>query len=594
MDSQRPVGPTPTQLVTPQFTSDRPDGWVVFEERLDFFFTAQGIHDDEHKRAILLTAVCERTFDLLRSLAQPKKLKQCTFVQLVEKLRTHFCPSSNEILERFHFHSRTQHEGESVSDFVTDLRRLSAKCNFAELDNMLRDRLVCGLRDETLQRRLFAEAHLDFARALALAQAYEAARRDVSSIRSRMPLEVAIDRMEINDGRWSNRYRQLVPSGKTECPRCSSRQHDRSQCPFKSARCSYCQRIGHIQRACFLRKGKQTLPPGRAEKRRVNAYKLSNDKGAANVYESWHENASFLFNAHEETVSAMPPAVVWLRLNGKSLPMEIDSGASCTIISERTFFDVLHGQPPLQKVSTTLRTWSAKAIPVLGSITVTVARGNRVKNLKLLVVRGAGPNLLGRTWFAPLGISIVYNRQNAVHNNAVAKMKSQFVEVFDAELGKDTGHRKLLTPFDLMIPSTRHMKLSKVGGGRGTRSFAVGDAVLAQNFSVFGPKWINATVIKAHGNSTFTLRLESGHLIRRHIDQLLKGSTMGDDTDDLCCPFPEPKPRPTVNSRNFTETSFAEQPSAREASRPQRKRRRPTYLRDYHCFRSSFLRGKEV
>uniref|UniRef100_A0A5S6QMR7 Uncharacterized protein n=1 Tax=Trichuris muris TaxID=70415 RepID=A0A5S6QMR7_TRIMR len=113
MDSQRPVGLSAATLVTPQFTSDRPDGLVVFEERLDFFFTAQGISDDEHMHAILLTAACERTFDMLRSLAQPKNLKDCTYVQLMEKLQTHFCPSSNEILERFHFHSQTQHEGES-------------------------------------------------------------------------------------------------------------------------------------------------------------------------------------------------------------------------------------------------------------------------------------------------------------------------------------------------------------------------------------------------------------------------------------------------------------------------------------------------
>ncbi|KHJ42478.1 hypothetical protein D918_07400 [Trichuris suis] len=78
--------------------------------------------------------------------------------------------------------------------------------------------------------------------------------------------------------------------------------------------------------------------------------------------------------------------------------MEIDSGASSSIISEETFLRVLHGRPKLQRVSTVLRTWSNKTVPVLGSITVSAARDSRSAKLKLLVARGSGPSLLGRNW----------------------------------------------------------------------------------------------------------------------------------------------------------------------------------------------------
>uniref|UniRef100_A0A5S6QNL9 RNA-directed DNA polymerase n=1 Tax=Trichuris muris TaxID=70415 RepID=A0A5S6QNL9_TRIMR len=426
-------------LAPPHFTSDCPDGWMSFEERLDFFFTAQDIKDDEHKSAVLLTAVCERTFDLLRSLAQPKGLKDYTFPQLMEKLRVNFCPSSNEILERFHFHSRTQKEGETVSDFVTDLRRLSAKCNFLDLDNMLRDRLVCGLRDETLQRRLFAEKQLDFAKAFALAQAFEAARRDVNAIRSRAPIEISIDRMQMSNERQGDGNRQTAPFRRDKCSRCSDNGHDKRQCPFKNARCSYCQRIGHIQRTCYKKLGKQSSASKGTGKRHPKAYLLSDDRSASDVYDAGTENVSFLFNASEEAALATPPTIVWLIVNGKKLPMEIDSGASCTIISEQTYFNVLRGQPKLQRVATTLRTWSAKTLPVLGSAMVSVSRGKEVKRLSLLVVRGAGPSLLGRSWFAPLGISVVYKMQDTAEKDFSAKVKNDFAEIFLDGLGKYTG-----------------------------------------------------------------------------------------------------------------------------------------------------------
>uniref|UniRef100_A0A5S6QJT3 Peptidase A2 domain-containing protein n=1 Tax=Trichuris muris TaxID=70415 RepID=A0A5S6QJT3_TRIMR len=131
--------------------------------------------------------------------------------------------------------------------------------------------------------------------------------------------------------------------------------------------------------------------------------------------------------------------MVWVHVNGTRLPMEIDSSASSTIISEETYRRVLHGQPVLNEVSTVLRTWSAKTVPVLGSITVLVTRGTRSARLQLLVAQGSGPNLLGRNWFGPLGISLVYNVQARNRQHRVNKVMSDFPEIFQDGLGKYTG-----------------------------------------------------------------------------------------------------------------------------------------------------------
>ena len=44
---------------------------------------------------------------------------------------------------------------------------------------MLRDRLVCGVNDERIQRRLLAERRLDFKKALELATAMEIADKNM-------------------------------------------------------------------------------------------------------------------------------------------------------------------------------------------------------------------------------------------------------------------------------------------------------------------------------------------------------------------------------------------------------------------------------
>lgn len=54
--------------------------------------------------------------------------------------------------------------------------------NTKSLDEMLRDRLVCGVNDERIQRRLLAEDKLTFTKALQLAQAMEGADRDTKDL----------------------------------------------------------------------------------------------------------------------------------------------------------------------------------------------------------------------------------------------------------------------------------------------------------------------------------------------------------------------------------------------------------------------------
>ena len=65
------------------------------------------------------------------------------------------------VAESFKFHRLNQHESETVAHFVVDLKRLALKCEFGSfLEETLRDRLVCGLRNVQIQKKLLAERDL--------------------------------------------------------------------------------------------------------------------------------------------------------------------------------------------------------------------------------------------------------------------------------------------------------------------------------------------------------------------------------------------------------------------------------------------------
>ena len=77
------------------------------------------------------------------------------FEQLSNVLQKHFEPKPVVIVQRFHFHRRNQAPGETVAEYVAELCRLAMHCKSeGYLEEALQDRLVCGLKNEGLQKRL--------------------------------------------------------------------------------------------------------------------------------------------------------------------------------------------------------------------------------------------------------------------------------------------------------------------------------------------------------------------------------------------------------------------------------------------------------
>ena len=117
-----------------------------------------GIENVDKKKALLVTVVSAATYKTLRNILAPAKPGDKSYSELLETLSKHFHLTPAEIVERYKFHSRVRKAGESIATFVAELRSLSEYCNFgALLDDMIRDRLVCGVNDAAIQKRLLAE-----------------------------------------------------------------------------------------------------------------------------------------------------------------------------------------------------------------------------------------------------------------------------------------------------------------------------------------------------------------------------------------------------------------------------------------------------
>lgn len=156
--------------------------WSSYTERFGYFVAANGIQDDKLV-PIFLSVIGPKTFNLLRSLLQPSKPGNKSFTESVNTLTKHFSLKPLVIAERFRFHKRNQEEGESVTMFVASLRKLAEHCEFKDvLNDTLRDRLVCGLRNEAAQKKLLTESDLTLDKAINISVTMEMASKEAHAL----------------------------------------------------------------------------------------------------------------------------------------------------------------------------------------------------------------------------------------------------------------------------------------------------------------------------------------------------------------------------------------------------------------------------
>ena len=87
-------------------------------------------------------------------------------------------------------------------------------------------------------------------------------------------------------------------------------------------------------------------------------------------------------------------------INGVELPLDVDTGATVSIISQTTFNRLWdkNNAPKIRPSGARLRTYTGEAIKVVGELEVDVFLNKQKDSLNLLVVEGNGPSLLGRDW----------------------------------------------------------------------------------------------------------------------------------------------------------------------------------------------------
>ena len=95
--------------------------------------------------------------------------------KIMEKFDQYCNPRKNVTWERHKFNTHNQQPGETIDQYVTDLKTKAQTCEFAELkDGLIRDRIVCGITCDRTRARLLKEGELTLQKALNICTANKA------------------------------------------------------------------------------------------------------------------------------------------------------------------------------------------------------------------------------------------------------------------------------------------------------------------------------------------------------------------------------------------------------------------------------------
>ena len=245
------------------------DDWNSYTERLDQYLMANEVVSTEKKRAVLLSSVGASTYKLIRNLTSPHPPGSRTYKEIIDLVRDHFNPKPSVIVQRLKFHTRTRLPGESVVAFMAQLRQLSEFCEFGDkLNEMLRDRLVCGINDSRIQKRLLSEPELT-PKAFDLAQALETVDKDAQEVMT--SAHVDFQPTHINVLQKKPNRPTTPPSNGPVCYRCGD-SHLATNCRFSDAICHFCKKRGHIAKVCRTKRNSVRSASLRSRRTAHNAH----------------------------------------------------------------------------------------------------------------------------------------------------------------------------------------------------------------------------------------------------------------------------------------------------------------------------------
>ncbi|VDI51046.1 Hypothetical predicted protein [Mytilus galloprovincialis] len=268
---------------------------------------------NEKRVPALLSLIGGKTYALLRNLTTPDKPKDKSYDDIVKVLKEHLSPAPLVIAERFRFHKRDQKSGESINDPSINIRK----------------------------------SYADFR------GNGKTATKDALELQGKQP-ESAVHKVKSQKPKVNSYQQKLIT-----CYRCNKQGHKADTCRFKDQTCHKCKKKGHIQAACRSKMIKRNVHSLNADDSQNDEFGIYTVFANKDTQKGNNDVGIYTVNSKTKEIT------VDVKIDNKSVEMEVDTGSALSIIPKKEF-DQMFPNRKLDSTDVILRTFSGEKFKPLG------------------------------------------------------------------------------------------------------------------------------------------------------------------------------------------------------------------------------------
>ncbi|UYV84784.1 hypothetical protein LAZ67_X003485 [Cordylochernes scorpioides] len=176
--------------------------WETWRESFEIFAIAVNLESMPlvRQRAILKHIAGEKTVMIYKTFHISENDTYPNVKEMLDMLTNHFKPFKNTIQRRNAFFTCVQKEKQGIMEFVTELKHLAQECEFENLtESLIRDRLIIGILDREVKRKLLEDPQLTLPRAISIAVISESTCSQVASLIEQKMIEKIEKRNWVKD-----------------------------------------------------------------------------------------------------------------------------------------------------------------------------------------------------------------------------------------------------------------------------------------------------------------------------------------------------------------------------------------------------------
>ena len=359
-----------------------PEDWPRWKRRFQQFRVASGLVEEDAVKQISTFLYClgeEAEAVLTSTNATEDDRKDYDLV--LAKFDGFFQVRKNVIYERARFNRRNQLSGETAEEYIMVLYNLAENCDYGAMKTeMIRDRLLVGIRDHALSEKMQMDPKLTLETAKKTIRQKEAVQQQQKTLKgvkeptcleavhpgaNRQKRPGRRDHQRMSSQRGASKEQKPHSSQAKQCTRCGKGQHPRDKCPAKDATCHKCQRKGHYSALCYSKSVSTLSEESSLETAFLDTMSSKQDK-------AWFASICI---GDQETL------------------FKLDTGAEVTAVSQESW--QLLGKPPLSTSDKQLFGPARNPLQVLGQYKGHLSYKGRASTQQVFVVKGLKNNLLG-------------------------------------------------------------------------------------------------------------------------------------------------------------------------------------------------------